>query len=610
LQVEGEATTTLEPRVPAGADLRVSLGGLLYREILAGDRQAVYVSFSNLGPSTAENAVLDVTITGGQFHPGTGSPCRTSARTVRCTVDRMSSGGSVPLTLFFVAASEPGPFRIEAIARSATEDPVRGNDTAVLQSTVTATSLFNVRTVSPGAVDPGELAIYSATFEHRTAIDARDVVVSIPIPPDWTLVEVMSPEWSCNLETKLVCCTARIAAGSASELRYALRASASRWGDRGRVESFTITSANGALKQSLEYVTYAVRHLIEVTTVADEGPGSLRDAIARSNRECAYDSAPECKIIFEINGTIRPRTPLPRIEGNHVLVDARPHKVELVGSDTASGSGLEIASDGRSGVRGMIIRDFPQHGIAFDIDRDWFGYRSRHVVADNVITANGSRGVSVDTRENVGSNLDLVANDISGNARSGVFVSQGRDLLIASNRISANGASGMFLGNVSGSRITENAIADNREAGISIDRRATWNAIVRTAMANNGGLAIDHGLDGVTRGEGELPEIPLILSARFDAATGITRIEGVAPAGTREEGIVELFANTTPDPTGFGETESFLGRVELPRSPSTRTFTLAIPQDLRGKAITATFTRRSDGAWSWTSEVSQAVGVE
>jgi parallel beta-helix repeat protein len=212
---------------------------------------------------------------------------------------------------------------------------------------------------------------------------------------------------------------------------------------------------------------------------------------------------------------------------------------------------------------------------------------------------------------------------ISGNARSGVFFGSGSRARIVANRIGIsagdhpsalpNGASGIYLGPVSDVEVDGNVIASNVEAGIAIDGGAVWNRILGNAIHDNGGLGIDHGLDSVTFNDGanrskDLPRFPVILSAVWDATSGVTRIEGRAQ-GYAYGGIVEIFANATADETGFGEAERSLGRITLAESASEQPFTLVVAEDLRGKVVTATLSRRHDTVMHWTSEISQGVTV-
>src|SRR5207249_1720129 len=102
------------------------------------------------------------------------------------------------------------------------------------------------------------------------------------------------------------------------------------------------------------------RHLV-VTSTADDGEGSLRQAIIAAN---ATPQRIGCKIDFDIAlaagdrvATIRPLTPLPALTGtNAIYVDGSTQRtahgdtnpdgpeVEINGASVAAGSGLETSA--------------------------------------------------------------------------------------------------------------------------------------------------------------------------------------------------------------------------------------------------------------------------
>jgi len=115
-----------------------------------------------------------------------------------------------------------------------------------------------------------------------------------------------------------------------------------------------------------------------VTTIADAGPGSLRQAIVDANAAAGAD-----EIHFNIPGdavhSIAPLSALPVVSGA-VTIDgttqpgyAGAPRVELngslarpLGTGTALINGLEIAAGGPSVVRGLAINRFAYNGIALD----------------------------------------------------------------------------------------------------------------------------------------------------------------------------------------------------------------------------------------------------
>lgn len=111
----------------------------------------------------------------------------------------------------------------------------------------------------------------------------------------------------------------------------------------------------------------AIADVYVVTTTADSGAGSLRDAITQANFQAGADS-----ISFSIPGsgiqTIQPLTPLPTItdaltiDGTTQSPASLTPSVELRGDLVSGNPGLSISAS-NTVIRGLIINRFPNHGI-------------------------------------------------------------------------------------------------------------------------------------------------------------------------------------------------------------------------------------------------------
>jgi hypothetical protein len=194
----------------------------------------------------------------------------------------------------------------------------------------------------------------------------------------------------------------------------------------------------------LEYGPYFV------TTTADSGPGSLRQAILDANAAPGLDT-----IAFAIAGsgvqTISPTTPLPAIT-DPLLIDgysqpgyAGTPLIELSGQAAGTGDGLTITASG-STIRGLAIDDFAGTAIvlsgadatgdaiiANDIGTDPSGLEAR---------PNGlGIAISGGAHDNTVGGTIADGNLISGNAGSGVVVTGDSSVgnRILGNRIFANG---------------------------------------------------------------------------------------------------------------------------------------------------------------------------
>lgn len=168
-----------------------------------------------------------------------------------------------------------------------------------------------------------------------------------------------------------------------------------------------------------------------VTSSADSGPGSLRQAILDANANDGADI-----LTFSI-GTgpvaISPHSPLPAITGT-LTVDGTTQPgysgapiVELNGSSSGSGSGLEISA-ADCVVRGLVINRFPDDGILLNgsngtsIKGCFLGTNASGAAA----AANGRHGVEVHGVNNVIGGVNSGdANVISGNSDTGVVIADG-----------------------------------------------------------------------------------------------------------------------------------------------------------------------------------------
>ncbi|HKR63652.1 MAG TPA: right-handed parallel beta-helix repeat-containing protein [Thermoanaerobaculia bacterium] len=358
-----------------------------------------------------------------------------------------------------------------------------------------------------------------------------------------------------------------------------------------------------------------------VTSAADSGPGSLRQAILDMNATegCQQDPVlPKwiwpCKAAFQPGQyAIRPLTPLPALLAYQTSIDASEQPVSLDGSALATGNGVTAETQGTWGyaeVKGLTITGFPWNGV--------FSSKKTYLtVTECSISANGARGIAGDAVWG-----SITNNEISGNRRSGIFFTGafGNSLFIRDNRITGNGASGIFVGDFFFTYtypvIENNVIAHNTHFGIALSRNAPI-AVLGNSIHDNALGGIDIGLDGPTHRRDGVPGIaggvippPVIASIRY--ANGVTTIEGFSAAGNSRHQVL-LFANRSLDPDGRAEGEQFLGTTPM-KDRNDTSFVLEYAGDLRGQYLTGI----SYAATRWgldetvitTSEFSLPVRVE
>jgi hypothetical protein len=207
---------------------------------------------------------------------------------------------------------------------------------------------------------------------------------------------------------------------------------------------------------------------------------------------------------------------------------------------------------------------------------------------------NGRRGVKVSA-----GGITLAHNVLSGNARAGAYIVTNDSVDVHGNFIGVgadgvtpigNGASGLFFHKTKidyhSAGAAGNVIAYNAQAGIALSLAAVGN-FAENDFHDNGGQAIDIGIDGPTAGrdgylgQGGVLEAPVILSAHY--ADGVTTIRAAAPEasnGAHVYSYVELYASDRVD-GGAPEGQRWLGRVEV-RGGDVE---LRVDGDLRGRYV-------------------------
>jgi len=221
-----------------------------------------------------------------------------------------------------------------------------------------------------------------------------------------------------------------------------------------------------------------------VTSTADGGPGSLRQAL--------LDAQPYDTIIFDPAGfppdapaTINVSSELNHIRVSNLTLDASNAGVILDGSQVPGEwvAGLQIVSSEGNTIMGLQISHFPGPGIAIS-------GASRHNVIGgdrslgagpfgqgNLLIRN-RRGIDLSTNgatlNTITGNLigtDAGGADTLGNSGSGVIISEGAhgNTIGPDNIIAHNNGDGIAIqANSLGNTITQNSIHDNAREGISL----------------------------------------------------------------------------------------------------------------------------------------------
>jgi parallel beta-helix repeat protein len=496
----------------------------------------------------------------------------------------------------------------------------------------------------PGTVYPYRIPLYNY------GTDAHDLRVTIDVDPEAT-VTALGGDLPCTQSgTRIVCSAATFAHEQRGEIAFTVRMPLRRSGGRVTL-SAALTIAEQMEPEARTRVTYDIvlTRLIAVTSIADEGIGTLRDAIRDANVSCS--EAQPCRVIFNlepsqlINGvaTIRPETPLPVIKGTVVTIDGKSQtdfagdtnplgpEVELTGVRLTTGHGLEFRADDRCNatnsiyaynayVTGLAINGFPGAGIVASLPdhcflSPYFGASANYLGTD----ATGTRAVPNERGiMTLGMIPSIFDNVLSGNRRSGAFIWNAIAAHVEDNRVGVgadgttplgNGASGIFIDNEQGnSVVARNTIANNGEFGVAI-AGARLPSVTSNSIHDNTLSGIDIGLDLVVPSN-----VPRITSAKYDPVSNTTNITGRVDAdggvGCCSSFGVLVYASDSLNARGLAQAERTLGFVQSQASGHFD-FTFIANGDLTGKWITAqtlrTFITDFDTPSSETTELSNPI---
>ena len=263
------------------------------------------------------------------------------------------------------------------------------------------------------------------------------------------------------------------------------------------------------------------------------------------------------------------------------IISANATGVEL------GGGGYSILAGNKIGTTadGLSADGNTYRGVEVGSDNNVIG---DPLAAPNIISGNGEDGVYIaDSRNNqvadnligVSSSLGALPNDYNGvliggiygsmtttvsanviaySGKDGVAISAGQGNLIQNNTIEFNQQHGVWMlggPNVVNTRLTGGSIHDNGLDGIyEFDHSASSNSWSQISTYDNGGL-------GIFTQAGSAPPHPTITSA---TTNGIQwTIAGTATASFKFNPVAVEVYLAAPDPTGFGEGQTYLGTVSV-----------------------------------------------
>jgi uncharacterized repeat protein (TIGR01451 family) len=173
-------TSVVQTQVTPEADLSLDKTGP--PTIVAGANLVYTIVVTNNGSSNAAGvSVGDPTPAGTTFVSNAGD-CSTA---FPCDLGFVETGGTRTITATFAVPSNftpPGPIDNTATVSAATTDPVGGNDSDTVSTTVTASADLAIDKTAPASVTPGENLVYTITLTNNGLSDAENVSIADPTP--------------------------------------------------------------------------------------------------------------------------------------------------------------------------------------------------------------------------------------------------------------------------------------------------------------------------------------------------------------------------------------------------------------------------------------------
>ena len=283
------------------------------------------------------------------------------------------------------------------------------------------------------------------------------------------------------------------------------------------------------------------------------------------------------------------------MQGNYIGTNAQgTAALPNAGNGVHTGGAQKVTIGGAVSGAGNLISGNTGHGI--NIGGGINGTPSSALIQGNLVGTDASGTVAIPNGENgielgvaystrVGGTTAKARNIISGNVKAGIRIFQG--IRSAPNRIEgnfiglnifgtgalANTEHGVLDGGQSPNYVlggttpeAGNRIAFNRGSGVaSLEGHLLGGSILSNSIFANTKLGIDRGNDGPSPYRGKQGEAPVITSVTTSGSE--TTIKGNLRAytfgGAKTPHRIQFFANSSPDPSGFGEGQTFVGETTI-----------------------------------------------
>src|SRR5947209_4904810 len=363
------ASTTLF----ADADVQLIVSQFNPTTVVAGALYSLPLTVHNSGPDAAKDVIVTVTATGGVSTGLCATGCLVGIGTVPV--------GDQSLSTLVLYPDTPGDVTITASVASSTPDANTANNHVSLTVHVSPNPAVTLFIGAPAKADLALPFPVNIFVNNSSSIAAHDVDVTLDFRTDVT-VKTLPPGCSNPAAGRVVChadTLTKSPSGIAQVLTIILFGPRSPGsGSINFTASATIREPNfdpsaiTARSSTSLYVTFYV------TTTADSGAGSLRQAILDANAAAGVPLAIEFQIPEPSATpwkTIRVNSPLPAITAYALHIDgstqsgffgdANPDgpEIEISGGGTVDGDGLLIESC-LTEVSNLAIGGFLRNGVS------------------------------------------------------------------------------------------------------------------------------------------------------------------------------------------------------------------------------------------------------
>jgi len=313
---------------------------------------------------------------------------------------------------------------------------------------------------APATIAGGANFAYTTLVTNNGPAAASNVTATISLPANVTLNGLpSSTQGTCSGTTTITCTIGTLPLNGTATQTVNVTATGTGTAILAANAAATEVDPNASNNTSSSSVAISGSSLV-VTTNADSGTGSLRQAITDANN--ASTCPAPCTISFNLPGgqlTITPPTQLPPVTAANVTIDGTTQPgysgapiVTIDGSTNAFASpGLQL-SGGHDTVKGLSIVRFQGSAVVIDtLGNDTVAANYLGVHTDGSTAGqNAGDGVTATTASNtIGGTTAAARNVISGNFGSGVVL-KGTGAIgntVAGNYIGTNAAGTAALGN-------------------------------------------------------------------------------------------------------------------------------------------------------------------